>query len=341
MRPRRAPPLRALAVLAVLALGAGVWWAGRAVPAPGVGGAPVGPAVAAPPSPRAAPALPRDEPGAGVAPSLAGTRVAGALPVDAGGHLVVVPEVREWFDWFLAAGGELPPEALRARLEAGIERRLDPPADAEARALLARYLAYREAVRALAEEGGAELDLERRFQRLRELRRAHLGDAAAVFFGAEEARTRVELERRRVARDAGLSAAERAARLEALEAELPAEVRATREAVLAAQRLRAEEAALREAGAGPGEIQALRERRVGAEAAARLEALDRRRADFAARLARYREARDVLEARGFADAAAREAALEALRAAHFREPERTRVRALDRLEAAGPAPPAS
>lgn len=341
MRPRRAPLLRALAAVAVAAVGAGAWWSGRAVPAPEREGAPVRPAVATAPPARAPQAAPPTAADPALAPSLAGTRVAGGLPVDAGGHLVVVPEVRELFDWFLAAGGEVPPEVLRARLEAEIDARLAPPADAEARALLGRYLAYREAVRALAEEGGAELDLERRFQRLRELRRAHLGEAAAALFGAEEARTRVELARRRVARDPALSAAERAARLEALEAELPAEVRATREAVLAAQRLRDEEAALREAGAGPGEIRALRERRVGAEAAARLEALDRRRADFAARLARYREARDALGGRAFEDAATREAALEALRASHFAEPERTRVRALDRLEAAGAASPAS
>jgi lipase chaperone LimK len=261
----------------------------------------------------------------------------GAFPVDADGHLIVVRAVRERFDWFLAASGEEPAERLRARIEAAIALQLGPDAEQEALALLDDYLAYRAAVRELAEGGGAALDLERRFQRLRELRRAHLGPAAEAFFGAEEARARVEIARRRVARDPDLSEEDRSARLAALDAELPAEVRDTREAVRAPSRLRAEEAALRAAGAGEGEIRALRERRFGAEAAERLEALDRRRADFEARLGAYREARASLLARDFPDPAAREAALEALRADHFRGPERTRVRALDRVETT-PAP---
>jgi lipase chaperone LimK len=266
--------------------------------------------------------------------SLEGTEVAGALPVDPRGHLRVVPAVLELFDWFLAASGEEPIAQTRARIEAEIRARLEPPAEGEALALLDRYLAYREAVRVLAESDASGLSLERRIQRVRELRRATFGADAEALFGAEEDRVRVDLERRRVALDPDLSEAERARRLAALDAELPDEVREARDAALVATRLREEERALRERGAGPAEIEALRERRVGVEAAARLAALDRERAVFDSRLETYRRERDALLERRFDDAAEREESLSALRQEHFDGSERVRVEALDRAEAA-------
>jgi hypothetical protein len=113
--------------------------------------------------------------------SLRGTEVAGALPVDARGHLRVVPAVLELFDWFLAASGEEPIAQTRARIEAEIRVRLEPPAEGEALALLDRYLAYREAVRVLAESDASGLSLERRFQRVRELRRANFGGEQVTY----------------------------------------------------------------------------------------------------------------------------------------------------------------
>jgi lipase chaperone LimK len=288
----------------------------------------------APPAPTVAPASDEPTPVAPLPPlprSLRGTTVAGALPVDADGHLVVAGAVLELFDWFLAASGEEPLAVIRARIEAEIDARLGPPADAEARDLLDRYLAYRDAVEQMALAMGHELPLDRRFQLLRELRREHFGPDARALFGAVEERLRIELAQHRVSEDPTLSEAERAERLAALDAELPAEVRETRDAVLVASRLRAAERSLRETGAGEGEIDALRERMVGPEAAARLAALDARRADFEARLAAYRRERAQLDARAFDDAAAYADALEALRAAHFDGPERRRVDALDRL----------
>lgn len=270
--------------------------------------------------------------------SLRGTDVAGALPVDTDGHLRIVPAVLELFDYFLAASGEEPPEIVRARILAEIDARLGPPADAEARALLERYLDYREAVRELAEAVGDGLPLDRRFQLLRELRREHFGADAEALFGAEEDRLRVEVERQRVASDPDLTDAERRERLAALDAELPQEVRDTRAAVLLATHLREEERRLREEGAGPGEIEALRERMVGPEAAARLAALDARRAEFDARLAAYRSERADLLAQPFDDPDEQRAQLDALRAARFQGPERLRVEALDRM-AEAPAPP--
>jgi lipase chaperone LimK len=265
-------------------------------------------------------------------PSLRGTDVDGALVVEADGHFRPTPDALDFFDYFLAASGEESPEALRARIRAAIEARLEEPARSEALDLLDRYLAYRESARALYDDATAALDLERRFQRLRELRRERFGaEVAEALFGAEEARWHVDLERRRIAEDESLSPEERARELARLEQELPEAVRATRNAALAAVTLRQDEARLRADGASAAEISALRERRFGKQAADRLDALDVRRADWDARVARYREEREALLAEPWDDPAAREAAIGALRDTHFEGAERQRIRALDRL----------
>lgn len=262
--------------------------------------------------------------------SLSGTEVDGGLMVDGDAHFVVTPDALDLFDYFLAASGEEPIAVIRARIEHEIERRLPPGARPAAHDLLARYLAYREALREVYEsEHLSDRPLERRLQRIRELRRAHFdAPEREALFAAEEARWRVDLERRRIATDPDLGPDERAARLAALEAELPEEVRETRRATLAALRLRADEASLRSAGASDAEIHALRADRFGPEAAARLAALDERRARWNERVEAWRSEREQLLAAG---ATAEEIA--SRRADRFEGPERLRVEAIERMEA--------
>jgi lipase chaperone LimK len=257
--------------------------------------------------------------------------VDGGFVLDADGRLVVTPEALDLFDYFLAATGEEPDAMIRARIERAIEQRLPPRARPAALDLLGRYLAYREALRDLhASDALAAADLERRFQRIREIRRAYF-DATEreALFAAEVERWRIDVERYRVAHDPGLTPEERADRLEALDAALPDEVRATRDAALAAVRLQADEAALREAGASDAEVQALREARFGPEAAARLAALDHRRAEWSRRVDAWRVERARLAADGVSPEE-----IAAQRAERFTPPERRRIEALERIEAA-------
>lgn len=269
--------------------------------------------------------------------SLRGTAVPGGFVVDEQGHLRTTPDILDLFEYFFSATGEEPDEQIRRRIEAEIHARLSPPARAEALALLDAYLRYREQARELFEADGADLPLEIRFQRIRELRRAAFGAGAAeILFGEEEDRIRIELERRRVATDPALSPEERASRLEALDAKLSAEVVEARAAARAALDLRRDEARLRAEGAGEAEIQALRERRFGPEASARLAALDRERAAWQSRVADWQDLRRRLE-RAFADdPAALADALESARAERFSEAESIRLRALERIESEAP-----
>jgi len=327
----------AAAAGALLVLGAALAFvlAGERRAAPAPAAAPVR-APAPPPAPSGAPATPPDLVAEAEAPlprSLAGTRVDGDLQLDAQGRFAPGPEALVLFDYFLSATGEEPDERIHARIVAEIRRRLPPDAAHDAEALLERYLAYREAARALFADGElASADVERRFQRIRELRREVFGaERAAALFGEEERVTLVDLERQRVQQQAGLDPAERARRLAALDDQLPESVREARREALVAVELRAAEAALRAAGAGPAEIQAEREHRVGPEAAARLAALDERRAAWDERVAAYRGARDALRAEGLAGDDYTKA-LSELREQRFAGAERLRIEALDRLE---------
>jgi lipase chaperone LimK len=258
--------------------------------------------------------------------SLRGTEPAGGLRVDASGRFVPGRDALDLFDYYFSASGEEPDEIIRARILAEIRARLSGDAARQAEAFFASYLAYRDLAQELFATEPASDDLERRFQRIREIRREAFGaGVAADLFADEERITEIDLARRRVAQDETLAPDERARRLAALDAELPASEREARTEARQVLDLRAAESALRAAGASPSEIQAERERRVGPEAAARLAALDEQRASWSARVDAYRAERDALRARGASDAEIAE-----LRDSRFAGPERLRIEALER-----------
>jgi lipase chaperone LimK len=289
---------------------------------------PPAPAARAPAGTPHRPRLPR---------SLRGTDVDGALVVDASGRFIPTSDALALFDYFFAARGEESERTIVRRIRREMRARLPPAALADALAFLDRYLAYRAGARALAEAEPDDGDLATRLAALHALRAETFGTATAErLFGAEEAYVQHALERRRIETDGALGEDERRARLAALDATLPADVRAARERALAPVRLREDEVRLRAAGGDAAAIAALREERFGAEAAARLAALDRQRAAWDRRLADYRARRLAIEADPRLSAAARAAALEALLTERFTDPERRRVEALDRLSQAPP-----
>lgn len=325
MTAKRALGVLAAALLAAIALRA----RHPAPPAPAARGAPAPESVARDSlrttsgssddieTPAARPGRPR---------SLRGTRVDGALAVDADGRFVAGPEARRLFDYFLTASGEEPPERTRSRIVAEIERRLPPSARAEAVALLDRYLEYRERARTL-EAGG---DLAARVEALARLRREVLGpDGSRALFGDDERAVARAAEYQRIASDPALSEDERVRRLAALNAELPSAVGEARARALAPLALANAEAALRAQGGTPDAIRALREQVVGPEAADRLAALDQRRAEWQRRVDDFRMERQTIENDGALDPAERERRIRDLLAERFTPTERQRVQGLD------------
>jgi lipase chaperone LimK len=281
----------------------------------------VAPAPAPPPPaepPAAEPEAPRQ---------LQDTEVDGELTSDSRGDLVVTPDVRRFFDYFLVASSDQPSAVIRGRVAAELAKRLAPKAAAQAENLLDRYLRYRE--RAAEVQTRVGDDVEAQLAALWDLRREVIGarDATALF-GDDEELVRDALERQRIMEDPRISDEEKQAKLAAAEARLPEKERAARAAAVAPIQLLQEEQTLRANGGSEEAIRALREQRLGREAADRLESLDRENAAWQARLDAFREQRDAIAIDPNLSNDERARATEDLLYSSFDAQERLRVKAL-------------
>ncbi len=261
--------------------------------------------------------------------SLAGTEVDAALRVDASGHLIFGPELRRFFDYYLSARGEESEADLVARIRSDLRSRLPAQAAAEAEALLDHYLHYQELARNLSAEAGS--DPAQRLERIRALRREALGpEAADALFGVEEAADQVAVQRRAIEQDSSLTPEEKLARSAALDQQLPAEVKAARDAATEPLRLQQEEDEMRKAGATAEDLYQFRKQTSGDEAAERLAALDQQRAEWNQRLTSFETERDQLRATANSPEAAATAEQQLLEQS-FSPTEQLRVRALESM----------
>lgn len=251
--------------------------------------------------------------------SLAGSEPDGELRTDARGRLVADPGALRLFDYFLSAQGEEGLPAVKARITAEINRRLEGDARAEAQTLLTQYLSYRDQAREMNARKQQPADLESGFAMLSDLRRAVFGrHVADQLFGEEERAARRFLDARRNPGDPEVQAARRAD-----EALLP---------VVLAEK----ETELRKRNATEAEIRSARIELAGPEAARRLEALDREESEFKGRLAAYRAARKEIEATPGLSVEARAEAIQQVLSRTFSSQEQVRVRALDRIDGVTP-----
>lgn len=264
------------------------------------------------------------------APSLQGTRPDGAVHVAPDDSIVADARLIELFDYYLSTVGEKSPAAVRAEIERELDRTLRPAAAAAAKRVLTRYSAYRLALagvgadRRLAGQDAAAL--KRRLDALRGLRAQYFSQREiAAIFGREDAANAEALARMEIRDDRTLDAQQKRARLAALDAGLPADVRAAREAPLKIVRVQEEAERLRAGGAGEEDVFRLRADAFGVDAAQRLAEVDREEAAWRRRIDAY-----LVQRRGLND----EAAVTALRNRMFSEDEQRRLGAYE----GGPQP---
>ena len=259
------------------------------------------------------------------APSLLGTRPDGAVHVAPDDSVVADAQLIELFDNYLSTVGEKSPAAVRAEIERELDRTLRPAAAAAAKRVLTRYTAYRQALAGLGADrrltGRDAAALKRRLDALRGLRARYFSQREiAAIFGREDAANAEALARMAIRDDRTLDAQQKQARLAALDAGLPVDVRAAREAPLKIVRVQEEAERLRAGGAGEEDVFRLRAEAFGADAAQRLADVDREEAVWKRRIEAY-----LVQRRGLND----EAAVAALRGRMFSEDEQRRLSAYE------------
>ncbi|MES2739835.1 MAG: lipase secretion chaperone [Pseudomonadota bacterium] len=282
------------------------------------------------PAPPAPPVPPHQPNYFAFVPSMAGTVPDGDINLT-GERLVVDPELGHLFDYYLAGLGERDLPAIRAEIERALASRLTPATAAQAKLLLAAYLAYKQAL-ANAEPAlpkGATLvqSVRNRLELMRALRRRHFSDEeSAGLFGPGEAADLHAIARMEVEQDGALDGAQKRDKLAALDAALPPAARAERAAPLAVASLEQSVASARARGASEEEVYRLRATAFSPAAADRLARLDRDETAWKARIATYLAQRGALAA-GAAGADAQ--AVQRLRDSAFNAQEQRRLAAYE------------
>ena len=285
---------------------------------------------------------------AAAAPELADTQAPDGLHVDAHGHLIVEAANRAVFDYFLDVPASLPEAQRVSMAEAHLRAKLITPALAEAQSLLQHYLAYRKAAAQSGTTGRNKPSLEQVQQRpelliatLRQqlsertaLRRQYLGaDVAQAWYGDDDAMDAAALDRLAVMADPSLTPEQRAARIAAIDANLPPSVQQARRDASAPLKLASDMETWTKQGMSEAEMrQRLSARGVDSLVADRLIQGNREEADWRNRYDAYTRERDRINAFAGLSEADRAAQIAQLRQQTFTASnELLRAQALDGL----------
>ncbi|MCQ4261418.1 lipase chaperone [Stutzerimonas stutzeri] len=269
--------------------------------------------------------------------SFKGTHIDGQFRLDQAGNLIVGAEIRQIFDYFLAAIGEESLKGSIERLHHHIAAELPEPAQGQAIAILNQYLSYKRQLLELEASYTRAPDLGALRQRLSAVQalRAQVLDPAVhqAFFALDEAYDRFSLERLAIRSDPALDSAAKGRAIDQLRASLPGELQDLLVPQLQTE-LREQSAALLANGGSAQQIRQLRQQLVGSAAAERLEALDQQRHQWQQRVAAYRQERQRIETTRGLDDIERLRAIERLETEHFDESERLRLVAAYQQQAA-------
>ena len=265
--------------------------------------------------------------------SLEGTSVPGGwTETDSNGSLIPTPQLRQLFEYYLAALGEESLPQLVARIEQALAR-LEEPARSDAMAILRNYLDYKLALGELeASNGNAAApgpeEMQQQLSEIRALRRIWMdAQTAEAFFASDEAIDRFQVEQLRIRTDDSLSDEERGQALALAERALPEPIREARRET---RKFTDYHKARVEFADDPEALSAWRQAHFGEEAARRLAQADVEQQAWDNKWQAYSEDLAELERLGVAGPE-REAAIDALRDRYFEGAEKLRAEALDSI----------
>ena len=264
--------------------------------------------------------------------SLRGTQVDGRLRLDANGDLLITPDIRLMFDYFLSALGEEDMEQIKGRIAAYLSEQLPEGAAVQGWELFERYMALRDAMESIPAHDGSPASVRSAIRQRNAMQQSYLGvEMADAFYGLDIAYDNYMIERQSLMEDEGLTDDQRQRRLDALMQELPEPMQEMFVETRKPKMLEQQVQTLRESGASEAEVRALREVTFGVVAADRFERLEQQRSQWQKRYEDYRQQREVLLSSGGLAEADQERLLGDLRERLFSEQELARVRALDRI----------
>ncbi len=244
-------------------------------------------------------------------------------------------ELRRMFDYFLSGLGEQNLAGIVARIDQEIQAQLPAAQTPAAKALLRKYLAYKEALVALdsnqAAQGQGVDAIRHRFNAMLALRaRFFTPREDEAMFGFDDAYDRDAIARLEVHQNPSLSEAQKRERLGVLDAAMPAALKAEREAPRQIINLENQVAALRSQGGTDAQVFDMRAKALNPEAAQRLAVVDREEREWQTRIADYqRERQRVQQANANSSTSERDAALAQLQQSRFSPAEIPRLAAYE------------
>lgn len=294
--------------LAGLAAAGAVWFLNAPARAPATRAQAV---AAAAPAPLARAAQPGSEWTTSALPASLQGSTPPRLPLDEHGHLRKARAVRDFFDYFLTAQNQMPPNALDSLVHKAISAQLDgASAQPEALDVWQRYTSYLKTMgrlETLSPTGStsgtthaADLDaMQASLDERASVAARTLGVAwSDAFFGPDWRHARYMIERWRIQRDSTLTDVQKAARLQALEASLPLEERAALERSQRAQEQVRAIAALQQPGMTIDQVRANAIQAFGPQAAERIVKMRQDDDAWHAKYADYAAQRASIEAMG-------------------------------------------
>ncbi|PTS84341.1 lipase chaperone [Pseudomonas sp. HMWF032] len=274
-------------------------------------------------------------------PGLQGTDVDGELKADSAGNLQLNLALRDYLDYFLSAADQAGLETVVEVMLADARARLPEPALGQFIGLLGDYMDYKRASLALLQQplssaqqstpDGQLVALQRAFDQLAQLRRAHFSSAATeALFGAEEAYGRYTLDNLALMARDDLSEHGKALAQERLRAQLPEAMRASEERQVHAQALQAQTDKLWQEGASEEQVRQLLALTYDPPTVQRLLSEQRNERAWQQRYATYQQELAALQGNGLS-AADRQQEQQRLRQRLFSAEDQHRVEAYDAI----------
>jgi len=260
-----------------------------------------------------------------------GADVDGQLRLDSDNKLVINLALRQWFDFHLAAQGELPLADIISLMQREFAA-LAQPGRQQAEELLQHYLGYLQELADYDNEQqkrqnqAVTADMIARVRWQQRLRRQWFEPSVVEAFFAGDRLLDDYMIQRLEARAAGANEQQ----IAQLEQQLPEPLQQMRQRTRLVMTLQQQQALLRQQGADAQQLQQWRRQQFGDAAAERLQQLDQRQQNWQQRLKEYQLYRES-PALQDVDISSREQLLQTYRHKHFSETEQKRLAAAMQL----------